>query len=53
MTKLEKLVALKSERASLPSVARPVANGKWQCMLLAEEENGLQCTNVMCEQSDP
>ena len=40
MTKLEKLVALKSERASLPSVAvaRPVANGKWQCMLLAEEE---------------
>ena len=36
MTKLEKLVALKSERASLPSVARPVANGN---MLLAEEEN--------------
>ena len=38
MTKLEKLVALKSERASLPSVARPVANGN---VLLAEEqENG-------------
>ena len=51
MTKLEKLVALKSERASLPSVARPVANGKWQ--YVKRRGKMVQCTNVMCEQSDP